>query len=450
MALIHYFDYASTAPLRPKALRAMLPYLNKHFGNPSNLYSLGREARQAVIRGTSAIAQAIKCSPAELVYTASATESLNLALAGAARANKESGNKIVISAVEHKGLVAICEHLKKEGFEIAIIPVLETGIIDMIEFKKQIDEKTILVSITMADSETGTIQPIEEIGRIIREVGNLKRKKNANLMGNNQTPNTNNQKITNHQTPITSYQLPTTNNQLPIFHSDASQAFSSLPIDVNKLGVDLMTISSHKLGGPKGIGGLYIRKGLKVEPIMWSGHHNKVSGGTENVPAIVGFAEAVKENENDKRRESLRVKKLRDQLEAGIFGRISKVILNGDKTKRLPNYLNVSILDIEGEALLLMLDRLGIIVGTGSACNSESLEPSAVLHALHRPYEFIHGSLRFTLGTGTKLADIKYVLAKLPRIVENLRKISPLNMNLDQKGLAEARAFIGKNKPHFL
>jgi cysteine desulfurase len=406
---LHYFDHASTTPLNKEVLAAMLPYFGEKFGNPSNLYELGREARQAVSEATAKICAAIRCEADEIIYTGSATEADNLALAGFARANKQFGNRIIISSLEHKGVQAVCTKLAKEGFEIVKIRADKKGIIDLKELKSKLDEKTILVSVCMADSETGTIQPVKKIAQIVK-------------------------------------------NDNAAFHTDASQAAAHMDIDVNKLGLDLMTLSAHKLGGPKGIGALYVRNGIKLEPIVFGGgQQGRIRSGTENVPAIVGFGEAVRLNSLGRSRESTRTKKLRDRLERGIIEKIPKVRLNGHRTNRLPNFLNISILDIEGEALLLYLDELGIVVNTGSACNSENLEPSAVLTSLGNPYEFVHGSIRFTLGTNTTEKNVDYVLKHLPRIVEKLRKISPLNLRMDQKAeMSTPKAFVGRQTPHFI
>jgi len=387
-----YMDYASTTPLDPKVFSAMLPYFKKEFGNPSNLYGLSRRASKAIAEATKTISKILNCRSDEFVYTTSATEADNLAILGITRANKDRTSKIIISAIEHKGVMAVCGVLEKEGFKIVKLPVLKNGLVNLEELKKELDDKTILVSITSADSETGTIQPIAEISKII-------------------------QNFKNKSTKV-----------VPYFHTDASQAAGYLDLDVEKLGVDMMTLSAHKIYGPKGVAGLYVKKGTKINPIIYGGGQNKLHSGTENVPGIVGFAKALELSSKNKKREILKVKKMRDTLEKGIFKSIPKVVLNGHKEKRLPNFLNISILDIEGESMLLYLDKLGIMVSTGSACNSQSLEPSYVLMALGKPYEHIHGSLRFTLGKLNTMTDIKYVLKYLPAVVKKLRNISPLNL----------------------
>lgn len=418
-----YFDNASTTPLGKEVFSAMLPYLKNEYGNPSNLYEMGRNAKRAIINATAQITKVLNCLAEEFVFTGSATEADNLAILGVARANKEKGNRIIVSSIEHKGILSVCDVLAKEGFEIIKLSVGKNGIINLEEFKKALNEKTILVSVTMADSETGTVQPISEIFNLIKNFRNSR----SSLVTGGYWP-------------------------YPIFHTDASQSAPYLNIDVSKLGVDMMTISAHKMHGPKGIGGLYIKKGVKINPIIYGGgQQGKLRSGTENVPAIVGFGKAIELNQKNKKTEIAKIKRMRDALEKGIFKSIPKIILNGHPKMRLQNFLNISILDIEGEALLLHLDNLGIAVNTGSACNSESLEPSYVLTAFGNPYEFVHGSIRFTLSKNTTKKDVDYVLKNLPKVVKELRQISPLNLNLDQKKMiSDEKAFVGRQTPHFL
>lgn len=427
----HYFDYAATTPLDPRVLKVMMPYFTEEFGNPSNLYEPGRNANRAIKDASETIAKILNCRPDEIVYTGSATEADNLALLGVARANKGKGNssgvaggasRVIVSQIEHKGILAVCEVLRKEGFDVVELSVGKDGLIDLKEFEKALTPETILVSITSADSETGTIQPISEISEIIKnfEIENSLKIENSKL------------KI--------------------YFHTDASQSAAYLDLDVEKLGVDMMTIGAHKIYGPKGIGLLYVRKRTAINPIIYGGgQQSRLRSGTENVPAIVGFAKALELNAKNKKKEWVRIKKLRDALEKGIFKSIPKVLLNGHPKKRLPNFLNVSILDVEGEAMLLFLDDLGIMINTGSACNSQSLEPSYVLTALGNPYEYVHGSIRFTLGHGNNMGDIKYVLKHLPPIIKRLRDISPLELKLGQTAkMSDPKAFIGNQTPHFL
>lgn len=393
-----------------------MPYLTHSFGNPANLYRLGLEAKRAVATATLKIANVLGCRPDELVYTSSATEADNLAIQGVARANKERGNRIIVSQIEHKGVLAVCEVLKKEGFEIIELPVGTDARVNLDELRKALSDKTILVSITSVDSETGTVQPIAEMGEIIREF-----RKN-------------------------------TGRTLPYFHTDASQAAPHLDINVEKLGVDLVTLSAHKMHGPKGIGALYVRRGTSIQPLIYGGGlQGRLRSGTENVPGVVGFGEAMRLAASQRDKENKRLKKLRDQLEKGIVKNIPKIVINGSQEHRLASLLNVSFLDVEGEAMLLHLDEEGICINTGSACNSESLEPSYVLTALGSPYEFVHGSIRFSLGRTTTADDINFVLKKLPPIIKTLRQISPLNLTVDHKNeMSQPKAFVGGKTPHFL
>ncbi len=415
-----YFDYAATTPLDPAVFRAMKPYFADNFGNPSNLYEFGRRAKEAIATAAKKISRPLGCAPQELVFAGSATEADNLAVAGVARANKAFGKKIIVSNIEHKAVLATCDALREEGFEIEYLQVGHDGLVKPRDLEHALDNKVILVSVMYANNEIGTIQPIRELAAVIKKF---------------QARNTGSK-----------------NRSLPYFHTDASQAAQYLDINVDRLGVDLMTLSGHKLYGPKGVGGLYVRRGVKIRPVIYGGgQQDRRRAGTENVPAIVGFGEAVALAQKHRGTESARVKKLRDALQKGIFKKIPKVVLNGHSTKRLPNFLNISILDIEGEALLLYLDELGIAMNTGSACNSESLEPSYVLTALGNPYEYIHGSVRFTLGKGTTMTTVHYVLRHLPRIVTKLRKISPLDLKMGQKEvMSQPGAFVGGQTPHFL
>ena len=458
-----YFDNASTTPLDGRVLRAMMPYLKGDYGNPSNLYETGRCARKAIVRASEQIAATLHCRADEIIFTGSATEADNLAILGAARAHREHGNRIIISSLEHKGIMAVCAALEKEGYEIIKLPVGKDGMVDPEDVRKNLNDKTIIVSVTMADSETGTLQPIREIAEVVKEEKQrskeAKSKEEAHAHNNSSAATQDERKLFRHERSDMRKSVPVVvggavqnGSAYPLFHTDASQAAAYADIDVNKLGVDLMTLSAHKLRGPKGIGALYVRRGVRLNPIIFGGgQQGKLRSGTENVPAIVGFGEAMELNEFYKKKGSAHVKKLRDALQKGIFTLIKKVVLNGHLTKRLPNFLNISILDIEGESLLLELDEHGIMINTGSACNSESLEPSYVLTALGNPYEFVHGSIRFSLGKDTTMSDVNYVLKYLPRIVERLRRISPLDLSKDEKKMmSDPRAFIGNQTPHFL
>jgi len=386
-AIKYFFDYAATTPLDPRVFKAMKPFFSEEFGNPGSIHGAGREAKEAIEKASAKIASILHCRPSEFIFTGSATEADNLAIFGTAKANEAGGNKIIVSAVEHKAVLAPCNALAEEGFETTKLKVDKSGLVNPADVAKLLDSKTILVSIIYADNETGTIQPIKEISKVIKKF----RANNGSV--------------------------------LPYFHTDASQAVQYCNINVEKLGVDLMTISSHKLYGPKGIGGLCIKKETKIKPMIFGGgQQDNLRSGTENVPAIVGFAEALTLAEKNKQKECARVEKLRDELERGVFKLIPRVVLNGHPQKRLPNFLNVSIPGAEGEAVLLYLDQKGISASTGSACDSQSLEPSHVIMALGRPHEYAHGSLRFTLGKYTTRESVQYLLKHLPPIVEQLHK----------------------------
>ncbi len=416
MVLEYYFDYAATTPLEPRVFRAMKPYFSQKFGNPGSIHGAGRETKEAIEKASSKIASILHCRSKEFIFTGSATEADNLAIFGTARANKIAGGKIIVSAIEHKAVLATCGALEEEGFEIIKLKVDKNGLVDPADIAKLLDPKTILVSVIYADNETGTIQSIKEIAKVIKKF----RAKNG--------------------------------SPLPYFHTDASQAAQYCDINVERLGVDLMTVSSHKLYGPKGIGGLYVKKGVKIKPLIFGGgQQNNMRSGTENVPSIIGFAEALALAEKNKQKESARVGKLRNELEKGVSGLIPKIVLNGHPQKRLPNFLNISVLDIEGEAALLYLDQKGICASTGSACDSQTLEPSHVILALGRPYEYAHGSLRFTLGKYATRKSVRYLLKYLPPIVKKLRQMSPLDLKMGkEKKVSLPKAFTGGQTPHFL
>lgn len=428
-----YFDYAATTPLDPRVLKVMQPYFALEFGNPSNLYELGRNANRAIKEATQTIADILVCRPDEIVYTGSATEADNLAVLGTARANKDKGNRVIVTQIEHKGVLAMAEILRKEGFDVVELPVGPNAMVNLADFEKALTPGTILVSVTSADSETGTLQPIKEIAQIIDN----HRKK---LAGEKSPPQ-----------PLPSGEG-RRGGVLPYFHTDASQSAGYIDLNVDDFGVDMMTLGAHKMYGPKGIGLLYVRRRTQINPIIYGGgQQGRLRSGTENVPGIVGFAEAMRLNKKEKKKEVARLRKMRDALQKGIFKSIPKVVLNGHPTKRLPNFLNISILDVEGEAMLLYLDELGIMINTGSACNSQSLEPSYVLAALGNPYEYIHGSIRFTLGHQNTMQDIKYVVRHLPPIIKILRDISPLELKMGQtEKISDPRAFIGGQTPHFV
>lgn len=379
-----YMDYAATTPLKKEVLEEMVPYFSETFGNPSSIHSFGREARKAVDLARDRVAKALNAKSEEIYFTAGGSESDNWAIKGVALANKNKGNHIITSAIEHHAVLHTCESLEKQGFEITYLPVDQYGMVDPEQVRRAINSNTILVTIMFANNEIGTIQPIKEIGAITRENGIY-------------------------------------------FHTDAVQAVGHVPIDVNKLNIDLLSLSGHKLYGPKGIGALFIRKGVKISPIIHGGAQERNRrAGTENVPGIVGLGKAVELAYANMEANNKRLINLRDRLIEGILSKIDHVYLNGHPTNRLPGNVNMSFEYIEGESLLLSLDMKGIAASSGSACTSGSLDPSHVLLAIGLSHEIAHGSLRLTLGEENTDEDVDYVLEVLPEIVNRLRAMSPL------------------------
>ena len=386
-----YLDYAATTYVEPSVLRKMAPYFGGTFGNPSSLHTAGREARLAIERARSEVAVLLGADAGEIIFTGSGTESDNLAIIGAAMANKDWGKHIIVSKIEHPAVLEAAGNLEKNGFEITYVNVDSKGMVILSELKKALRKDTILVSILYANNEIGTIQPIRKISKIIKEF----KKESA----------------------------------YPLFHTDACQVAGALDLNVKKLGVDLLTLNGSKIYGPKGVGCLYVSSCVKLEPLVVGGGQEKgLRAGTENVSSIVGFAEALKLADKNKHKESARLKKLRDYFFTSIKKSIPGITINGDAHCRLPNNINLSIGGVEGESVLLMLDNLGVYAATGSACSSKSLEPSHVLLAIGVSPERAHGSLRLTLGRKTTKADMEYVLKVLPKIVVKLREISALNV----------------------
>ncbi|MFH1451102.1 MAG: cysteine desulfurase family protein [bacterium] len=378
-----YLDYAATTPLDTRALKAMLPYFSQEFGNTMSLHTIGQQARAALETSREIIADLINADPEEIIFTSSATESNNLALKGIAWANKERGRHIIISAIEHACVVESSQWLKSQGFAVTVIPVDRYGLVNPKDVEKAIRKDTILVSIIHASNEIGTIEPISQIGRICRERG-------------------------------------------VYFHTDASQSFGKILINVKRIPVDLLTASSHKIYGPKGAALLFVRQGVKISPLLsGGGQETGLRSSTINVPAIVGFAEAAKISHKEMKKEGERLKKLRIQLIAGVLGSIEGSYLNGHPQKRLANNASFRFDFIEGESLIISLNRMGISASTGSACSSSKLEPSHVLLAIGLAPHQAHGSLRISLGRATKPADINYVLTCLQTSVARLREISP-------------------------
>lgn len=379
-----YLDYAATTPADPAVVQAMIPYFHDAFGNPSAIYSYGQEAKSAIEKARSSVASLIGARDEEIVFTSGGTEADNFALKGVAFANQKKGNHIITSAIEHHAVLESCKFLGKMGFKITYLPVDKYGLVDLDQVKKAITDKTILISIMHANNEIGTVQPIAEISKIAREAGIY-------------------------------------------LHTDAVQTAGHIPTDVNELGVDLLSMSAHKLYGPKGVGALYIKKGTKLVTFMHGGGQERGRrASTENVPGIVGFGKAAELVQPELNKEMERVTGLRDKLIAGILKQIDHIHLNGHPVKRLPNNVNISVEFVEGESMCLNMDMAGICASTGSACSSASLEASHVLLATGLDPVQAHGSLRFTLGKWTTNEEIDKVLEILPRIVTKLRAMSPL------------------------
>lgn len=379
-----YMDNAATTKLSPDVLNAMMPYLTDIYGNASSVHAFGREAREGVEHARNQVAAAINASPDEIFFTAGGTESDNMAIKGVAHKYAKKGKHIITTAIEHHAVLHTCEALEKEGYEVTYLPVDEDGLISVEQVKAAMRDDTLLVTVMFANNEVGTIEPIAEIGALCRE---------RNVL----------------------------------FHTDAVQAVCHVPIDVKVMNIDLMSISAHKFHGPKGIGALYCRKGIALEPVIVGGaQERKRRAGTENVAGIVGLGAAIERAHKNMSADMARVSALRDKLISGILEQIPHVKLNGHPTQRLPQNVNFSIRYIEGESILLMLDINGIAASSGSACTSGSLDPSHVLLAMGIPHEIAHGSLRLTLSDMTTDEEIDYVLAALTKIVKRLRDMSPL------------------------
>ncbi|KAF5082594.1 MAG: cysteine desulfurase NifS [Methanoculleus horonobensis] len=379
-----YMDHAATTFMKPEVVAAMVPYFSEHFGNPSSLYRFSSESRSGVEGARGQVAAAVGASAGEIFFTASGTEADNWAIKGVALANRERGNHIVTSAIEHHAVLHTCEWLERQGFSVTYLPVDEFGRVEPAAVEAAITDETILVSVMTANNEIGTVQPVAEIGRIARDHGVL-------------------------------------------FHTDAVQAIGAVPIDVEAMSIDLLSLSGHKFYGPKGTGALYIRRGTRVETLIHGGGQEwGRRAGTENVPGIVGLGRAIELATADIEGHNRRIGAMRDRLVSGILDAIPDSRLNGHPTERLPNNANFSFRYVEGESILLLLDGRGICASTGSACSSGSSEPSHVLLATGLPREEAHGSLRLTLGDANTEDDVDYLLEVLPEVIGRLRRISPL------------------------
>lgn len=378
-----YMDNSATTPVRREVVEEMLPYMTENFGNPSSIYDIGKISKHAIDKARVKVANALGAEEKEIYFTSGGTESDNWALKGIAFANRNKGKHIITSSIEHHAVLHTCAWLEGQGFEVTYLPVDKYGMVSPEEVKKAIRDDTILISIMLANNEIGTIQPVEEIGKIAKE------------------------------------------NRI-YFHTDAVQAIGHVPIDVKKMNIDLLSLSGHKFEGPKGCGALYIRKGTKIDTLLHGGaQERKRRAGTENVPAIVGLGKAIELATAEIEESNKNLLELREHLIKGIL-KIPKTHLNGHPTQRLANNVNVTFEYIEGESLLLLLNAKGIFASTGSACNSSSLEPSHVLTACGVPHEIVHGSLRLSLGRMNSKKDVDRVLEVLPEIVQKLRNMSPL------------------------
>jgi len=379
-----YLDHAATTYVKKEVLEEMLPYFTEMYGNPSSIHSFGRDAKRAMDKARERTAAALNAKPAEIFFTGSGSEADNWAIKGVAYANRQKGNHIITTAIEHHAVLHTCQFLEKKGYRVTYLPVDQYGLVTPEQVEAAITDQTILISIMYANNEIGTIEPIPEIGRIARERG-------------------------------------------IVFHTDAVQAVGNIDIDVEKSCIDLLSLSAHKFYGPKGVGALYVRKGIKMENFIHGGAQERNRrAGTENLPGIVGLGKAIELAYLHYKEHNEHLLFLRDKLINGIKERIPYVRLNGHPTKRLPGNVNFSFEFIEGESLLLSLDMKGIAGSSGSACTSGSLDPSHVLLAIGLSHELAHGSLRLTLGDENSEEDIDYCLEVLPSIVERLRQMSPL------------------------
>ena len=388
-----YMDYSATTYVKPEVLDAMMPFFTEKFGNPSSFYGISRETKMAIDNARAQVAKAINCDPNEVYFTGGGSEADNWAIKGIATAHMKKGNHIITTKIEHHAVLHTCEFLEKFGFEVTYLDVNEEGFVDLKQLEEAITDKTILVSIMFANNEIGTIQPIKEIGALCRE-----------------------KKV--------------------LFHTDAVQAVGSVPVDVKELNTDFLSLAGHKLYGPKGIGALYIRRGIRIDNLIHGGGQERGRrAGTENIPGVVGLGKAIEIATENIEENRARLTVLRDKLIDGILERIPYARLNGPRgDKRLPGNSNISFEFIEGESILLSLDFEGICASSGSACTSGSLDPSHVLLAIGLPHEKAHGSLRTTLGAASTEEDVEKLLNELPPIIERLRNMSPLWYDFKRKG----------------
>ncbi|CAN5708206.1 cysteine desulfurase NifS [soil metagenome] len=383
-----YLDNSATTPIDREVIDAMLPFLTEKFGNASSIHFFGQEARGAVDKARHQVAEIINARPNEIVFTSGGTEANNLAIRGLVEANEKYGKHIITSQIEHSAVKEVCQDMEKRGLKVTYLPVYEDGIVKIEDVKAAIREDTILISVMTANNEIGTIQPVEEIGKFVRRL----REQGKKIW----------------------------------FHTDAVQAVGKIKVDVEEIGCDLLSISGHKLYAPKGIGALYVRRGVRLHAQNIGGHQERERrGGTESVPHIVAFGKACELAKINLAETASNLKNLRDKFENNVAERISDIEPNGNRENRLPNISNISFRSVEGEGLLINLDLQGVAVSTGSACSSGSLEPSPVIRALGRNDELARGAIRFSFGKDNTEDDVEYVLEVLPKAVENLRRLSP-------------------------
>ncbi len=379
-----YLDHSATTPMRGEVLEAMLPYFAERFGNPSSIHGFGREAKVALEEAREKVAGILGAAPSEIYFTSGGTESDNLAIKGIAFANRKKGRHIITSRIEHHAVLESCKFLEEEGFEVTYLPVDSRGLVDPEDLRTAIRDDSILVSVMHANNEVGTLQPIKDLAAICREKGTY-------------------------------------------FHTDAVQSVGKIPLDVRELAVDMISMSGHKMYGPKGAGALYIRKGVRITPWAHGGHHERSRrAGTESVPLIVGLATALELMVGDMEEHDKLMRKLTETLYRRLVESIPDVFLHGEPTGRIPNILSLSFKGVEGESVILSLDLKGVAVSSGSACTSGTLEPSHVLSAMGIPPELAQGAVRFSFGRDNTPEDVEYVASILPEIVQRLRSISPL------------------------
>ncbi|NLM34928.1 MAG: cysteine desulfurase NifS [Clostridiales bacterium] len=387
-----YMDYAATTYTKKEVLEEMLPYFTENYGNPSSIYSLSRTTKRAIDISRDRVAKALNAEPSEIFFTGSGSEADNWAIKGVAFANRKKGNHIITTQIEHHAVLHTCEYLEKQGFEVTYLPVNEEGFISIDDLAAAIKDTTILVSVMFANNEIGTIQPIKEIGKLCRE-----------------------KKV--------------------LFHTDAVQAVGNIPIDVKDMNIDLLSLAAHKFYGPKGVGALYIRKGVRIDNLIHGGGQERARrAGTENVAGVVGLGKAIELAVSTMEEKNAKLKALRDKLIEGLL-KVPYTRLNGPRGEnRLPGNVNVCFQYIEGESVLLLLDDAGICASSGSACTSGALDPSHVLLAIGLPHEIAHGSLRLSLGESNTEEEVDYVLEVIPKIVQRLRDMSPLWEDVVKKG----------------